>query len=144
MPTFRLRPAAGTRPQAVSKVGPGRSPRASLRNDAAFTASARVARWLKTASKPGVDVRPGFSSLLTAKKRLKRLPGPMEIAMPEDEVAAQTERMLDAAFGGLTPHQVLLRASQAENADVAGRAAAIAKNRERALRLLAEIEKSQA
>lgn len=64
--------------------------------------------------------------------------------MPEDEVAAQTERMLDAAFGGLTPHQVLLRASQAENADVAGRAAAIAKNRERALRLLAEIEKSQA
>lgn len=64
--------------------------------------------------------------------------------MPVDELAAQTERMLDAALGGLTPHQALLRASQAENADIAGRNAAIAKNRERALRLLAEIEKSQA
>lgn len=64
--------------------------------------------------------------------------------MPEDKLAAQTDRMLDAALGGLTPHQALLQASQAESADIAGRTAAIAKNRERALRLLAEIEKSQA
>lgn len=64
--------------------------------------------------------------------------------MSEDELTARADRMLDAALGGLTPLQALLQASQAENADVEGRTAAIAKNRERAMRLLAEIEKSQA
>ena len=50
--------------------------------------------------------------------------------------------MIDAAMGGRTPHQVLLETSQAETAKVEERAAAIEKNRERALKLLAAIEKS--
>jgi len=62
--------------------------------------------------------------------------------MSENEPSAEAERMLEAAMGGLTPHQLLLETSQAESADIAGRAAAIAKNRERAMRLLAEIEKT--
>ena len=62
--------------------------------------------------------------------------------MQENDLDSQIDRMLDAARGGLTPHQVLVQASLAEAANVAERAAAIAKNRERALRLLAEIEKS--
>lgn len=63
--------------------------------------------------------------------------------MPEHEDPdAHADRMLEAALGGLTPHQALLEKSAAENANVDERAAAIAKNRERALRLLAEIEKS--
>ena len=60
--------------------------------------------------------------------------------MPEHD--AHAERMLEAALGGLTPHQALLERSLAEKARGDERAAAIAKNRERALRLLAEIEKS--
>ncbi|MDP3438143.1 MAG: hypothetical protein Q8R95_00925 [Azonexus sp.] len=67
----------------------------------------------------------------------------MEISMPENDLDLQIERMLDAAMDGLTPHQVLIKASLAEAANVAERAAAIEKNRERALRLLAAIEKSQ-
>ncbi|MDP3637300.1 MAG: hypothetical protein U0989_02245 [Azonexus sp.] len=63
--------------------------------------------------------------------------------MPENDLDLQIERMLDAAMDGLTPHQVLIKASLAEAANVAERAAAIEKNRERALRLLAAIEKSQ-
>lgn len=63
--------------------------------------------------------------------------------MPENDLDLETERMLDAAMDGLTPHQVLVKASLAEAANVAERAAAIEKNRERALRLLAAIEKSQ-
>lgn len=62
--------------------------------------------------------------------------------MPENDLNAEADRMLEAALGGRSPHQVLIENSQAETADVAGRAAAIAKNRERALRLLAEIEKT--
>ncbi len=62
--------------------------------------------------------------------------------MPENDIDAQAERMLEAAMGGMTPHEALLEASRAESANVEGRAAAIAKNRERALKLLAEIEKS--
>jgi hypothetical protein len=60
----------------------------------------------------------------------------------EDDVNA--ERMLEAALGGLTPHQALIRASLAESADSEARAAAAAKNRERALKLLEAIEKSMA
>ncbi|MCB4358617.1 hypothetical protein [Quatrionicoccus australiensis] len=62
--------------------------------------------------------------------------------MPENDLNAEADRMLEAALGGRSLHQVLIENSQAETADVAGRAAAIAKNRERALRLLAEIEKT--
>jgi len=64
--------------------------------------------------------------------------------MPDKDLDAQAQRMLDAAMGGMTPHQLLLQQSLADNANAAERAAAIAKNRERALILLAEIEKSQA
>lgn len=60
----------------------------------------------------------------------------------EDDVNA--ERMLEAALGGLTPHQALIQASLAESADSEARAAAAAKNRERALKLLEAIEKSMA
>ncbi len=42
-----------------------------------------------------------------------------------------------------TPHQLLVRASLAEAANVAEREAARARNRERALKLLEAIEKSQ-
>jgi hypothetical protein len=58
----------------------------------------------------------------------------------EDEVKA--ERMLEAALGGMTPHEALIQASLAESADSEARAAAAAKNRERALKLLEAIEKS--
>jgi hypothetical protein len=68
----------------------------------------------------------------------------MENFMPDNDLDAQTERMLEAAMGGLTPHQLLMQASQEDANSVAERAAAIAKNRERAMRLLAAIEKSQA
>lgn len=64
--------------------------------------------------------------------------------MQEEDLDAQADRMLDAALGGLSPHQALLEASRAESANVEERSAAIAKNRERALLLLAEIEKSLA
>jgi len=64
--------------------------------------------------------------------------------MPDNDLDAQTERMLEAAMGGLTPHQLLMQASQEDANSMAERAAAIAKNRERAMRLLAELEKSQA
>ena len=50
--------------------------------------------------------------------------------------------MLDAALGGLTPHEALLEASRADAEKTEERAAAIAKNRERALKLLEAIEKS--
>lgn len=58
----------------------------------------------------------------------------------DDEVNA--ERMLEAALGGMTPHEALIQASIAESADSEARAAAAAKNRERALKLLEAIEKS--
>ncbi len=60
----------------------------------------------------------------------------------ENEQTADTERMLVAAMGGLTPHQFLVESSLAESANIEERKAAIAKNRERALKLLAAIEKS--
>lgn len=62
--------------------------------------------------------------------------------MSDHDADAHADRILEAALGGLTPHQALLEASLAESANVDERAAAIAKNRDRALRLLAEIEKS--
>ena len=68
--------------------------------------------------------------------------------MPENEQTTEidpiteTERMLEAVMGGLTPHQFLIESSLAEAANVEERNAAIAKNRERALKLLAAIEKS--
>jgi len=67
----------------------------------------------------------------------------MEISMSKNDLDTQTERMLDAAMDGLTPHQALIKASLADAANVAERAAAKEKNRERALKLLAAIEKSQ-
>lgn len=62
--------------------------------------------------------------------------------MPDNDLAAQTERMLESAMGGRTPHQLLIEASLAENANIAERAAAKEKNRERALKLLEAIEKT--
>ncbi|KAB2916331.1 MAG: hypothetical protein F9K30_18720 [Dechloromonas sp.] len=63
--------------------------------------------------------------------------------MPEDDIPddAAVERMLAAAMGGLTPHQLLVQNSLAERDNIEERQAAIAKNRERALKLLAALEK---
>lgn len=63
--------------------------------------------------------------------------------MSDKDLDAYADSMLNAALGGLTPHQALLQASLADSANVDERTAAIAKNRERALKLLAAIEKSQ-
>lgn len=62
--------------------------------------------------------------------------------MSDLDVDQQAEKMLEAALGGMTPHEALLEASRNDSADVDARAAAIAKNRERALKLLAALEKS--
>ncbi len=63
--------------------------------------------------------------------------------MPEEKDLDQlADRMLEAALNGRTPHEALLESSRAESANVDERAAAIAKNRERALKLLAALEKS--
>jgi len=81
--------------------------------------------------------------LLHGREKLIKLATEMETDMPDNDLEAQTERMLEAAMGGLTPHQLLMQSAQDDADSVAERAAAIAKNRERALRLLAAIEKSQ-
>lgn len=62
--------------------------------------------------------------------------------MPEEDLDTKADRMLDAALGGLTPHEALLKASRDEAANVAERNEANEKNRERALKLLAALEKS--
>jgi hypothetical protein len=62
--------------------------------------------------------------------------------MPNKDSDLNADRMLEAALGGMTPHQALIQASLADAADTSGRAAAAAKNRERALRLLEAIEQS--
>ena len=62
--------------------------------------------------------------------------------MSDTDIDRQAERMLEAALGGMSPHEALLGASRNGSADVDARAAAIAKNRERALKLLAALEKS--
>lgn len=67
----------------------------------------------------------------------------MEIPMPDKDLDEKVERMLNAALGGLTPHEALVKASLDEAANVDERAAAKEKNRERALRLLAELDKAQ-
>jgi hypothetical protein len=67
----------------------------------------------------------------------------MENCMSKNDIDQQAEKMLEAALGGMTPHEALLEASRAESADIEGRAAAIAKNRARALKLLEAIEKSK-
>jgi hypothetical protein len=63
--------------------------------------------------------------------------------MEDKELDAKTEQMLNAALGGLTPHEALVKASLEEAANVDERKAAAEKNRERALKLLAALEKSQ-
>lgn len=60
----------------------------------------------------------------------------------KNDLDAEAERMIEAAIGGMTPHELLIKTSLAEAADVEGRKAAIQKNRERALKLLAEIDKT--
>lgn len=62
--------------------------------------------------------------------------------MPDKDTDLNADRMLEAALGGMTPHEALIQASLADTADAEGRAAAAAKNRERALKLLEAIEKS--
>lgn len=59
--------------------------------------------------------------------------------IPDD---AEVERMLAAAMGGLTPRELLIRNSLAERDNVEARQAEIARNRERALKLLAALDKS--
>jgi hypothetical protein len=66
----------------------------------------------------------------------------MENSMPEEDLDAKADRMLDAALGGLTPHEALVQASLAEAANADERNVANEKNRERALKLLAALEKS--
>lgn len=65
--------------------------------------------------------------------------------MPEEDLTpdADADRMLAAALGGMTPHEALVRNSLEEAAKVEERKAAIARNRERALKLLEALEKSQ-
>lgn len=70
-------------------------------------------------------------------------PTPDENSMSEEAIDEKIDRMLDAARGGLTPHELLVQASLAEAANVDERAAAKEKNRERALKLLELLEKSQ-
>ena len=91
----------------------------------------------------GRQVRTGVWRFSDRAKRPNPQQIEMEVPMPEKDLDAKVERMLNAALGGLTPHEALLKASLDEAANVAERAAAKEKNRERALRLLAEIEKAQ-
>jgi hypothetical protein len=62
--------------------------------------------------------------------------------MTEEDLTEKVERMLESARGGLTPHQLLIETSLADKANTEERAAAIAKNRERALKLLEILEKN--
>jgi hypothetical protein len=63
--------------------------------------------------------------------------------MPENLDDEQVDRMLHAALGGMTQHEALIQASLADAANTEARQEAIAKNRERALKLLAAIEGPQ-
>jgi len=65
-----------------------------------------------------------------------------EALMPENSFAVQDDLLPDPELKGLTPHQMLVQMSLEDATKVTERAAAIAKNRERALLLLAAIEKS--
>lgn len=62
--------------------------------------------------------------------------------MPENSFAEQDDFFPDPELKGLTPHQILVQMSLDDATKITERAAAIAKNRERALLLLAAIEKS--
>ncbi|HSG21849.1 MAG TPA: hypothetical protein VLA64_02705 [Azonexus sp.] len=63
--------------------------------------------------------------------------------MPDNNPALQDDDLLpDPELKGLTPHQMLVQMSLDDATKVTERTAAIAKNRERALILLAAIEKS--
>lgn len=62
--------------------------------------------------------------------------------MSDQDIEQQAEYMLKAALGHRTPLEALIENSRAESADVAGRAEAHARNRERALKLLEALEKS--
>lgn len=62
--------------------------------------------------------------------------------MPENSFFVQNDLLPDPKLKGLTPHQMLVQMSLEDTTKVTERAAAIAKNRERALLLLAAIEKS--
>ncbi len=66
----------------------------------------------------------------------------IENPMSDEDLEAKADQMLDAALGGLTPHEALVKASLAESANVAERTVANEKNRERALKLLAALEKT--
>jgi len=62
--------------------------------------------------------------------------------MPQNSFAVQDGLLPDPELKGLTPHQMLVQMSLEDATKVTERAAAIAKNRERALLLLTAIEKS--
>ena len=66
----------------------------------------------------------------------------IENTMSDEDLEAKADQMLDAALGGLTPHEALVKASLADSANVAERTVANEKNRERALKLLAALEKT--
>lgn len=66
----------------------------------------------------------------------------IENPMSDEDLEAKADQMLDAALGGLTPHEALVKASLAESANVAERTVANEKNRERAMKLLAALEKT--
>lgn len=62
--------------------------------------------------------------------------------MSESGQDPELDRLLNAALGGMTPQEALIAASRADAENVEEKAAAIARNRERALKLLAALEKS--
>ncbi len=66
----------------------------------------------------------------------------IENPMSDEDLEAKADQMLDAALGGLTPHEALVKASLADSANVAERTVANEKNRERAMKLLAALEKT--
>ena len=55
-------------------------------------------------------------------------PSPEENSAPEMSLDEKVDRMLEAARGGLTPHELLIQASLAEAANADERAAAKEKN----------------
>ena len=59
----------------------------------------------------------------------------IENPMSDEDLEAKADQMLDAALGGLTPHEALVKASLADSANVAERTVANEKNRDRALKL---------
>ncbi|MDD2884128.1 MAG: hypothetical protein PHT48_03675 [Dechloromonas sp.] len=62
--------------------------------------------------------------------------------MPDNDNALPPALLDEVANDGLTPHERLLKLSRDDAARVEERQAAIAKNRQRALELLTQIEKN--